>query len=229
MAKLEEQTTPEELLKEIKDGALKQDLIKKYKVSEQDLAMMLLPLYREGKLTKEEFNDFFRGIAVTGGDIASRDSSHDDTPSEILRSLAKTLRFGKTENKLGPANEKNAEIEIASPTIVGKAETEQASVSPPESGKLEEHADAQQGDTDTPVKGFTPNTETSVESTAEASGLKLVELSPEAVNKKESLSHESLRIDSAKFASLLNTIFSRLNSIEDRVALLEQTLKDKKT
>jgi hypothetical protein len=64
MAKLAETMTPEELLAEIRTGALKADLIKQRKTSDEELAMMLLPMYREGRMTKEEFNRFFQGESV---------------------------------------------------------------------------------------------------------------------------------------------------------------------
>ena len=64
MAKLEELMTPSELVDAIRDGAAKDELVKKYRASEQQLAMMLLPLYRRGEFTQEEFNNFFKGIPV---------------------------------------------------------------------------------------------------------------------------------------------------------------------
>jgi hypothetical protein len=65
MAKLEEQITPEELLADIRAGTLKSEIIKQYKTSDQELAMMLLPLYRSQEMSKEEFNNFFKGIPLT--------------------------------------------------------------------------------------------------------------------------------------------------------------------
>ncbi len=64
MAKLASQITPEELLAEIKAGVLKSEIIKQYKTSDQELAMLLLPLYRSGAMTRDEFNDFFKGISL---------------------------------------------------------------------------------------------------------------------------------------------------------------------
>ena len=64
MAKLEELMTPSELVAAIRDGAAKDELVKQYRASEQALAMMLLPLYRRGEFTKEEFNNFFKGIPI---------------------------------------------------------------------------------------------------------------------------------------------------------------------
>ncbi|MCA1960359.1 MAG: hypothetical protein LDL33_06150 [Desulfomonile sp.] len=64
MAKLEQLVTPLELLAAIKDGVLKSDIIKQYRTSDQELAVMLQPLYRAGKMTKDEFNDFFKGLSL---------------------------------------------------------------------------------------------------------------------------------------------------------------------
>ncbi len=64
MAKLEDLITPSEILEVIKGGMLKSELIKRYRTSEQELAKVLYPLYRGGELTKEEFNNFFKGVPL---------------------------------------------------------------------------------------------------------------------------------------------------------------------
>jgi hypothetical protein len=64
MAKPDMQLTLEELLKIIKAGALKDEIVKQHKTSEQELALALLPAYRNGELTKEEFNMFFQGMSL---------------------------------------------------------------------------------------------------------------------------------------------------------------------
>jgi hypothetical protein len=69
MAKLEDVVTPSEILLMIKGGMLKSELIKRYRTSEQELALMLLPLHRGGELTKEEFNNFFKGIPLVQPEI----------------------------------------------------------------------------------------------------------------------------------------------------------------
>lgn len=97
MAKLEELVTPTELVAAIRDGAAKNELVKTYKASEQELAMMLLPLYRQGEFTKEEFNNFFKGVPVKRDDEpqptdtpfdAAATQPEFEPPSEILRSLS---------------------------------------------------------------------------------------------------------------------------------------------
>ncbi len=89
--------TPSELVDAIRDGAAKDELVKTYKASEQELAMMLLPLYRRGEFTKEEFNNFFKGVpakrvddirlAGTPNGISPAQTEF-EPPSEILRSLS---------------------------------------------------------------------------------------------------------------------------------------------
>ena len=97
MAKLEELMTPSELVDAIRDGAAKDELVKKYRASEQELAMMLLPLYRRGEVTKEEFNDFFKGIPIRREDETRPPDAPDDgsapqteyePPSDIVKSLS---------------------------------------------------------------------------------------------------------------------------------------------
>jgi hypothetical protein len=98
MPKLEELMTPSELVAAIRDGAVKDELVKQYKASEQELAMMLLPLYRRGEFTKEEFNDFFKGIPIRRENEARPPDAPDDgsapqieyePPSEIVKSLSR--------------------------------------------------------------------------------------------------------------------------------------------
>jgi hypothetical protein len=98
MAKLEELVTPTELVAAIRDGAAKNELVKKYRASEQELAMMLLPLYRREEFTKEEFNNFFKGIPIKREDETRPPEALEDgsapqieyePPSEIVRSLSK--------------------------------------------------------------------------------------------------------------------------------------------
>ena len=96
MAKLKDLASPKEVLEAIRGGALKNEVIKKYKTSEQELAKLLLPLYRDGDLSKEEFNDFFKGVPLRPRKTPSEPeaqavaslASEDDPPSAIVRSLA---------------------------------------------------------------------------------------------------------------------------------------------
>ena len=55
MAKLVDQITADDLLSTIREGSVKKEIIKKFRTSDEELAKMLLPLYRGGQMTKEEF------------------------------------------------------------------------------------------------------------------------------------------------------------------------------
>lgn len=64
MARLEDKISPSALLLAVKSGRLKDEIVREYKASEEEIAMMLLPLYRSGELTKQQFNRFFRGVPI---------------------------------------------------------------------------------------------------------------------------------------------------------------------
>lgn len=105
MARLEDQVTPIELLNIIRGGTVKKDVLKEYRTTEQELAKMLLPLYRSGELTMEEFNDFFKGVALTpkkNDDAVDSAPSvprpEDEAPSEILRSLSEDRERTSTDD-----------------------------------------------------------------------------------------------------------------------------------
>lgn len=61
MPKLEEQVTPTELVEIILSGTPKTDIFKRYKTTDEELALVLSHQYREGNITKDEFNAFFKG------------------------------------------------------------------------------------------------------------------------------------------------------------------------
>ncbi len=65
MARLEDKISPSALLLAVRSGRLKDEIVREYKTSEEELAMMLLPLYRSGDLSKQEFNRFFRGVPIS--------------------------------------------------------------------------------------------------------------------------------------------------------------------
>ncbi|MEW6533811.1 MAG: hypothetical protein AB1473_23475 [Thermodesulfobacteriota bacterium] len=64
MALFKDRVDPNVLVERAKAGALKSEIEKDYKISDEELAMILLPLYRKGELTKDQFNDFFRGLPI---------------------------------------------------------------------------------------------------------------------------------------------------------------------
>ncbi|HMK33541.1 MAG TPA: hypothetical protein VK463_00640 [Desulfomonilaceae bacterium] len=207
MSKLEELVTPTQLLDVIKEGAMKQELVKKYKSSEQDLAMMLLPLYRRGDLTKEEFNDFFKGVSLRGA-VAEQEAEEvapakreDEPPSEILKSLTKL--FGKKSQDDKPSAPEETPPPPQSVTeqpVQPDAETPEFFAGPDPNDAAPDHSDA------VPAS---------------------VEPEPQ-VEKVEEKNHEGETVfsplDSAGASSLLNSIFAKLNSIEKRLAAIEEKL-----
>ncbi len=80
MAKLEDVVSPSEILEMIKAGALKTELIKRYKTSEQELAMVLVPLYRGGEITKEDFNNFFQGLPLSQPEMPAAEAPEAPPP-----------------------------------------------------------------------------------------------------------------------------------------------------
>jgi hypothetical protein len=119
MARLEDLVTPTELLDAIKSGSMKDELIKEYKASEQDLALMLQPLYRRGRLTKDEFNNFFKGIMIAPQDPSEQEAAEEhaepnadshNVPHEMLPTASlngaprvqRTLEAAATDEVTGP-------------------------------------------------------------------------------------------------------------------------------
>lgn len=205
MARLEELVTPTELLDAIRDGALKQDLVKRYRTSDQELAMILVPLYRNGELTKEEFNDFFKGVplrsrAVDVEGVAAGATGAprppDLPPSQILQALSEVV-----ENPaVAPA-----QPATASPEFEGERREKKSVLSATHSAQrsvLE-------------PKGNTPQ-----ESATARSGLLLV-------NQREAGERDASgvpAVDSAGMAGLLDLIFAKLSAIEDRLANIEKKI-----
>jgi hypothetical protein len=195
MAKLEELVTPTELLDAIRDGALKRELVKKYRTSDQQLAMILLPFYRNGKLTKEEFNDFFKGVPlrsqaenVEGGSSSGEDSprSADEPPSQILRALSEVVE--------------SPSVKDAEPaSVVSENETPLNKALPSETKELQQSADAHMA-SPTPLR-------------------------PESVRQEAGADEIGIgAADSAGMTGLLEMIFAKLNSIEDRLSGIEKKI-----
>lgn len=121
MAKLEDQVTPSEMLEIIRDGALKNEVMKRFRTSEQELAMMLLPLYRSGTLSKEEFNDFFKGVALRKPEEPeSEKAREDEPPSAIFKALSDVHDRKVVEAAVKAAEEeedKEAPVKEAPPKV----------------------------------------------------------------------------------------------------------------
>ncbi len=119
MAKLEQLVSPSELLQMIQNGALKSDILKKFKASDQDLAMMLYPVYHSGELTKEEFNDFFNETPLRKDAPDKQPAIADEPPSVIVKNLA----------AMEKENEQKRREEVAEP-IVSNLSTENKEEAP---------------------------------------------------------------------------------------------------
>jgi hypothetical protein len=219
MAKLEELVTPTELLSAIREGSLKQEIVKKYKASEQELAMMLLPLYRKGDLTKEEFNDFFKGVSLRKpeeGAEAVAPKTEDEPPSEILKSLSKI--FGKRSHE-----EKQTSTEEPPPTgpALEPGETEAAA----HDVATERVPEAASELTAEPEGPFEPEVAAeSVPETDEERGEAAIEPPAEVAAEvaETQAGKSSTEMDSADISGLLNSIFAKLNSIDKRLEAIEQ-------
>jgi len=111
MAKLEDLATPSEVLEMARSGSMKAELIKKFKTSEQELAVMLLASYRRGDMTKEEFNNFFKGVPLSHTEMPDPGVPGQveiDRPSEIVRSLKSVeqkTEDDKIHDKDGPVGD----------------------------------------------------------------------------------------------------------------------------
>ncbi|MBM3299484.1 MAG: hypothetical protein FJY85_05990 [Deltaproteobacteria bacterium] len=203
MAKLKEMVTPEELLELVLGGALKNEVIKKYKTSDQELAMMLLPLYRNGDLSKEEFNDFFKGVPVKPREhgvaplpeTASPPGTEVEAPSQILRSLETAGEPGGPQAEALPEDDLDIDVSpteepVAEPGLRGRRE------------RLAPHEAAEH------YERFQPQ--------AIPPGLQ-----PEdAANARPKFGSG----DSAVTPQALDMIFAKLNSIDARLAKIEKKL-----
>jgi hypothetical protein len=217
MARLEELVNPSDLLAAIKSGSLKNELLKKYRTSDQELAMMLLPLYRQGEMTKEEFNKFFQGIPLTGDLAAQAEESAqpkppDEPPSEILATLSKLFhRKSSAEPKPAPKEE---------PTALASAEPEPAPEPKEELVILEEEPPA-------PLQEATPAPPSASmsEPAREIETLDLKFEEEEEPLPEPPKAREAMKVpDSATLQDLVDTIFAKITAIENRVEALEKKI-----
>jgi hypothetical protein len=117
MAKLEDKISPIELLNAIRSGRTKEQIVKQYRSSDEEIAMMLLPLYREGQLNKEEFNMFFRGGSgpAPARPAKEQDAGYDveenynEPPSEFFKVFSKV--FTKKAGEEAPSFPEPVEAE----------------------------------------------------------------------------------------------------------------------
>ena len=194
MAKLKDQMTSQELLELILSGTMKSEIIKKHRTSDEELATMLLPLYRNGDLTKEEFNDFFKGVLLSPRQTAAQQieeparapSDQDLPPSEIVISLA--VEQGE-ESKVADEQDK---------ALVGVSDVDVA----PSAGDVDFSEEPEEKEPSQHAQS-----EPAVPSSEEVS-----------------FRSGSAQVDSATISSVLDMIFAKLGSIDSRLAALEKKL-----
>jgi len=216
MAKLHDLVTPAQLLEEIRNGALKGELIKKYRTAEQEMAVMLLPLYRSGELSKVEFNDFFKGVPLRKQQAPSTPEketalpvkNNDEAPSQIFKALS---------DKLRPKPPKPRAVEEPEPVAAeGSGEKEvspQTEVPEPAPAAVEQAAAAQ-------AAALQPVPAPEVEEPP----------APEPVH--ETPPPEPAGVEAQSTArplepsSILDKIFARLDSIDARLSEIEKKLSN---
>lgn len=208
MARLEELVNPAELLEEIKNGSTKNELIKKYRTSEQELAMMLLPIYRRNEMTKEEFNSFFQGISLkvssdnneqkkSDAPPAESQKPEDEPPSEILQRLSNLFhRKSSSEPKPAPKEEPVPAEKTVTPSEP-KSDVPKISEKP---GAEPPMAVMQQVESSSPMD-------------------QVVEDQPLQVEPRA-----SKPLTSVELAELVNKTLARINAIETRLKTLERKI-----
>lgn len=248
MAKRKDSVSPDELLETIRGGALKTEVIKKYRTSEQELARLLLPLYKSGDLSKEEFNDFFKGVPLRPRETpskveeqeAAQRAVQDEPPSEIVKSLAKAsepepaeARPPEPEKAVLEEEVKEEVVEAAEPAL-GLAEPEVAQEpvvveQPLELPAIEELA-LEEPLVEEPPAAEEFEAEKPPEEEPVAEELPVEEPEVEEPTEKDQDVPEVVPVeplapaDSAGVSSMLEMIFSKLSSIENRIAAIEKKL-----
>jgi hypothetical protein len=129
MALFKDRVDPNVLVERVKAGALKSEIEKDYRISDEELAMILLPLYRKGELTKDEFNDFFRGLPIKRA-------------QEPAAQATEGASIGDTVPEMAVAEEPEVEAEMISEEPSAEAEPE-AEPPPPSPPEVQEEAPAE--------------------------------------------------------------------------------------
>lgn len=216
MAKLQDLVSPEEVLEAIRGGALKHEVIKKYKTSDQELAKLLLPLYRGGDLTKEEFNDFFKGVPLrprmepAGLETQEvvRLATEDEPPSVIVRTLSAQPVPVPAEEYAPEPEEAVEEQEVIEEPAVAE---EISWAGEPEPKVAEQIVEEE------PLPEMTSVQEPAIAAT------EAVEPSPEQVP-AVAVGQLNTLLDSAGMSSILELMFAKLRSIDNRLAAIEKKL-----
>ena len=154
MAKLEEQVSPSELVQIIRSGKTKTEITKEYRTSEQELAMMLLPLYRAGQLTKDEFNDFFKGLSLKAEppepeeDITEATPPPEESAEAPVDTRTRLARVFSRKTKSKEEEDSTAEVAVEEPA----PPEEPPPAEPPEEDFLLEEEEAPAAEAEPPVE-----------------------------------------------------------------------------
>jgi hypothetical protein len=240
MAKLEDQVTPAELLNIIRGGTTKKEVIKQFRTSEQELAMMLLPLYRSRELSMEEFNDFFKGVPLKPKEAPSDDQAgeesprpEDEPPSQILRSLSAKAEAGDREEQKRlalalPEAPLEQTVPLEPPPVApakAKQEEFEAEEVLEETDVVEEFEEEPDIEAEAVIKAreelVKPEPVISERVPAEPKEKAVVEPKPEPAEPTPAPS----ALEPAVLRSALEAIIARLTSIDHRLARIEKNLK----
>ncbi len=206
MAKLVDQVTPPEMLEIIRDGALKNEVIKKFRTSEQELAMMLLPLYRSGTLSKEEFNDFFKGVALRKPEepSAEKKEEEDEPPSAIFKALTDVHDRKVVEAAIKTAEETEAKEAVAKVPPRKEESPKERPKKEPAAREVEEKKPAPKTEPEPTQKAPAPDTTAAAPPPAPAPVTDVVgePISEEVVAGEEGLVEEELLEESEIFEDL---------------------------
>lgn len=213
MAKLEELVTPMELLEVMRGGALKSQVIKKYRTSEQELAMMLLPLYRSGELSKEEFNDFFKGLPLRPKEAPPdrHPSVEDEPPSQIVKSLSDAVPEPLAAEVVRPERVPEAAPEEVEPPREAAPVVEEIAAEPLDETALVEEAE------------FVEEVEFGDAALEALEQAEVEEVEAEVGAVEEAV--EEAIASSADVRNALDVIITKLTSIDNRLATIERNLK----
>ncbi len=207
MAKLEDLVTPSEILDVMKDGAVKSDLIKRFKTSDAELAKMLLLLYRGGQLTKEQFNKFFQGLPIT--------------EEELPREVSDTIPFVKIEEPTPPSPE---------PPPLPAAEAPEpapphpiSATPPPAPPSTAETSPAEKEELPRPAAEAAAVEPVHVEEVEEVEEVQEVE-EPVQIVSEVSPTPVTVEDEGALASPVLEMILARLSSIDKRLSGIEKKL-----
>ena len=113
MPRNDDQINPTMVVDAIKAGSVKTRIMHDYKITDEELAMILLPQYRKGRLSKQEFNDFFKGLPV---------KRELQTPLELLTGEARLEDLQPPQDDNQVFDTPHAQVESPSESEVASSE-----------------------------------------------------------------------------------------------------------